>query len=155
MTNLQWSIAFFIAGFGFLASAIFAKRGRIKHMFILKINPARPVDGIYATIPLGISCILLSIAWFTYGTPSSVYLARFAIIGGIVFSFVFMAWKPRWLKPDWLLWLEEHYDMPTRAFMFEQARHEGTWSQRISTQKGLETWAEEMAQQYRSVRGYR
>jgi hypothetical protein len=54
------------------------------------------------------------------------------------------------LKPDWLLWLEKHYDEPTREFMFAQARKEKGWSQHIATQAGLEAWAEEMARQYRS-----
>lgn len=60
-----------------------------------------------------------------------------------------MAWKPRWLKPAWLLWLEEKYNERMLNFMFDQARKEGrTWSKRVATQEGLEGWAEEIVQKY-------
>lgn len=72
MSDLQWwGIIFLAAGIFFLVSAISAKRGSLKFMFMKKPNLETPVDGIYAALPLGVGCILLGIAGFMRGTPIS------------------------------------------------------------------------------------
>lgn len=138
-------VGFFLIGLGLLGRA-----GGIKHMYMLTFNPERPVDIIYAAIPLGIGSILVSIAIFTRGAPISRILVIIAFTGGIIISFVLMAWKPRWLKPDWLQWLELNFDERTREFMVKQARKEGrAWHKRVAKEEGFRIWAEEMAQKYR------
>lgn len=154
MTDLPFAIIFLIAGIGFLFGAIHAKRGGSKFMFMLETNPVAPVDGVYAAIPFGIGAILVSIG----AVIADVYITRWlfgiGLGGGIFFGFILMAWKPRWLKPDWLLWLEDRYGASMLEFMFDQARKEGrSWGRRVATQEGLERWAEEMEQKYRSYIG--
>jgi hypothetical protein len=153
------TIIFFTMGIGLLWSAIRAKQGYNKKMAFMR--PAVPglyaQDGIFASIPIGVGLLVMSAAFLIsrINFKLAQMIVAFTVITAVLMAFVLMAWKPRWLKPNWLLWLEDHYDEPTRAFMFRQAQPDKTWSQKVSTQEGLEAWAEEMAQQYRSMRGYR
>jgi hypothetical protein len=70
--------------------------------------------------------------------------------GGVIVGFVFIAWKPQWMKPDWLLWLEEHYDQSTIRFMFAQVRRDRSHFKKVRscTQEELYAWAEEMSHKY-------
>jgi hypothetical protein len=130
--------------------AIQLKQGKMKTAFIpLPINPEIPVDWPYGLWPVGVGSFLAGTGIFV----ESRTLILIGLFGAILFAFVFMFWKPRWLKPDWLLWLEDHYDQSTIDFMFDQARQDKSWSRRISTQEGLEAWAREMEQKYRSYMG--
>ena len=147
-------VLFFVIGISFLVSAISAKRGRLKGMFMLTINPITPVSIIYAAIPLGIGAISIAVGGMIDNVQFTRLFIGIGLGGGIIIGYVFMFWKPSWLKPNWLLWLEESYDQQTIDFMFDQARKEGrAWGQRVATQAGLEAWAKEMEQKYRSYMG--
>jgi hypothetical protein len=144
--DLQVVIFFFAAGFVILVSGLAAKRGhpRTRGLFMFETNPLVSVDAVYGSLPIGLGSILVGIAFVL----NSKALALLGLGGGTILGFVFIIWKPRWMKPDWLLWLEEHYDRSTIEFMFDQVRHDRTWSKRVSTQEELEAWAEEMAHEH-------
>jgi hypothetical protein len=134
----------FVGAFVGIFDAIQFKRGKMRDYFLpLPMNLVIPANGHYGGWPGGIASLLMGIG---YVTDNRVI----AIIGVAIFplALVLMVWKPRWLKPDWLLWLEAHYDEDVIDFMFKQARNEKKWGKRVSTQEGLETWAEETAQKY-------
>jgi hypothetical protein len=156
MRDLLMVVLFLIIGVGLLIGALSAKRGNSKFMFLLEPNPVVAVDIVYGLIPLGIGCILVAISGMIDDIQITRWLIGIGLGGGVVIGLILIAWKPHWLKPDWLHWLEEHYDEPTREFMFAQARKAGkAWNKRVATQEDLEAWAEEIAYQYRSVRSYR
>ena len=63
-------------------------------------------------------------------------------------ALVLMIWKPRWLKPQWLLWLEDNYPYLIDTLL-EEARKEGkAWEAKVRTQENLEEWAKQTAGRY-------
>lgn len=147
MTKMAWVAVFFLfAGVGCSVGAIQFKLGKMKAGFLpLPTNPQIPRDWPYGLGPGGIGSLLTGIGLLVDNRT----LAMIGILGIVPFGLVLMAWKPRWVQPDWLLWLRDHYEEPVLEFMLDRARNDKTWNQQVSTQEGLETWAEEMVQQYR------
>ncbi len=141
-------VFFLVAGVLFSIGAILFKLGKMKPVFFpLPINPEVPVDWPYACWPLGIGSLLTYLGLITDDRT----LGLVGLLGMIPSALILMAWKPRWLKPHWLHWLGENYSRPMREYMLEQAKRDKSWSHQVSTQEGLEAWANEMAQQYRSL----
>jgi hypothetical protein len=145
-------VAMFLFLLGFMGpiGAIQFKLGKMKASFLpLPINPAIPASWFYGGWPIGIGSLLVGIGFVTDNRT----LAMIGLFGVAPFAFVFMFWKPNWLKPDWLLWLEDHYDQSMLDFMFQQAKQDKSWSQKVDTQTRLEAWAKEMERKYRSYMG--
>jgi hypothetical protein len=157
MTIKNWLIAATLIAFGVMSlrHAIRAKRGEDKGTFIRPATPIYPKDGVYAAIPMGVGFLVMASGWIIsfFHFDLGRQIGMWSMFIAIPLALILMAWRPNWLKPDWLLWLEENYDQSTIDFMFEQARQEKRWSQKVDTQTGLEAWAREMEQKYRSYIG--
>jgi hypothetical protein len=126
--------------------AIQFKRGRTKASFLsLPINTEIPSHWFYMGWPIGVGSLLTGIGF----AIDSRTLAMVGLFGAFPFGLLFAIWKPRWLKPNWLVWLEDKYDANTVEFLLEQARNDKSWEQRVSTQEGLEAWAEEKTKPFR------
>jgi len=69
----------------------------------------------------------------------------------VFLGLVFAAWRPRWLKPHWYRWLEDHYGNIMDELQKDALRLGRAWLERVRTQEGLEQWAEEVRQ--RLIRG--
>ena len=105
---------------------------------------------IYAMMPWGLFFLALPpiFLWagenaLDEGPSASVF---FGLAGLAIVSLI---WQPRWLKPYWLRWLEEHYGHVLEE-MFEEARQMGAyeWEAQVRTQADLEQWADRVAQQH-------
>ena len=140
--NIGVTIFFLVAAIVGPISALDFKSGKMKSSFLpLPVNTQIPVHHAYTGWPLGFFGLVSALGWVIESRP----VLLIGIFGGLLLAIVFMAWKPDWLKPDWLLWLEAHYDAATLHFMYYQARHdEAAWVERAETQAGLEAWAKEM-----------
>lgn len=148
--NTLTLIFFFSAAILCPIMAIQLKHGKMKTAFLpLPINPEIPVNWPYGLWPVGLGALLTGTGFII----ANRLLMMIGLFGVTPFALVFLFWKPRWLKPDWLLWLEDTYDQHMLDFMFQQARLDKTWSQKVATQEGLEVWAKEMEQKYRSYIG--
>jgi hypothetical protein len=142
------SIIILSVGVVLFAFGIAAKRGqaRTRVLFMGVTNPlVAPVDSVYALFPFGFGSVMMGIGF----ALSSPILAGIGLAGGVVAGFVMMIWKPRWLKPDWLLWLEQHYDRSTIEYMFTQVRRNKSQFQKVRTctREQFEVWAQEMAEE--------
>ena len=66
-----------------------------------------------------------------------------------IVAIILAFWRPRWLVPRWLLWLEDNH-----GEIYDQLREEAQklgareWEKRVSTQEGLEAWAMEVRRKY-------
>ena len=154
MTKLtQGALFFLLGGVVMLVGAIRVKQGRTKIAFLPKsptLLGAR--DWGYALLPASIGAISSSIGVLL----NNRMLAAIGLLGSVLCSFIFMFSKPRWIQPDWLLWLRDHYTPPMVDFMLNQALYDPKkWEWRISTQEGLEAWAAEMAEAYQQRRSHR
>jgi hypothetical protein len=128
------SAFFLIAAVVMFHTAWSTKRGGEKWWFMLKRNPTVPKDTAYGSIPIGVGCLIVVVGILIDNRS----LFSLGFFGGIAVAFVFMVWKPDWLKPTWLLWLEDHYDPK----LVERMLQKGDIPP--STQKDLETWVEKM-----------
>ena len=129
--------------------SIMALRGRFKGLYLVKGFPfVVPAGIIYTGFPAGIGSLLFAaIALFV----SNIRIGRVLIVltcyATMLSSLVLMVWKPRWLKPWWLRWLEDNYPHCLNDLL-EEARGGGkAWERRIRTQEDLEAWAEQVAGQ--------
>ena len=147
-SSMRVAVTCLAMGFSLIVTGIMAKQGCARFRFAyMKFDPfAAPVDSIYAAFPWGLGCMLVSIGVVL----DSAVLAGIGFGGGIIVGFVFIVWKPQWMKSDWLLWLEEHYGQSTIRFMFAQVRRDRSHFKKVRscTQEELYAWAEEMSHKY-------
>ena len=108
--NMLTLVFFFSAAILCPITALQLKCGKMKTAFLpLPINPEIPIDWVYGLWPVGLGGLLTGFGIII----ESRALILVGLFGMLPIVFVFMFWKPRWLKPDWLLWLEESYDQST------------------------------------------
>jgi len=97
----------FLVGVGayMLLTAYMARAGRMRKWFVIRPNPTVPKDIVYGTIPLGAGFILAGLGF----AVENYDVTLLGLFGGAILGYILMFWKPRWLKPDWLLQLEDIY----------------------------------------------
>jgi len=146
--NTCVTIFFFFMAIAGPAWALEFKSGKSKSTYLpLPVNTQTPVYWYYTGWPAGFFGLVSGVGWVIESRP----VAMIGVFGGLLLAIVFLTWKPDWLKPDWLLWLEANYDAATLRFMYYQARNdEAAWVERAETQAGLEAWAKEMEGLYQA-----
>ncbi len=151
--NIDDRVGFLITlvsiGIGFLLLGISVRLGRFKSWWLLKFNPIVPEIGAYLGIPASITFFVwASIAFF-----SDVDTRRqiFVYCGGpsLIVTFLLSIWRPRWLAPKWLLWLEDYHN-DVLPLLKKEAQHMGgrEWEDRVYTQADLEQWVAEVRRKH-------
>jgi hypothetical protein len=95
-------------------------------------------------IPLGLSFIAAEIITsdlIPSKTPGGVEF--WIVMAMFVASMVLGVWNPRWLRPRWLVYLEEEYGTVMWRLLDEARKNPREWERQVRTQEGLEQWAEE------------
>ena len=151
---LTISLILGISGLGFLIFTIQLIRGKLKIWWILPSSPIVPGGVVYWGIPASI-CMLIT--GFSLLLPTVEMRSMVFMIGictTIPKMFIFLIWRPRWLTPVWLRWLEENHK-DVLPFLEKEAEDMSNkwggsrnWAQRIDTQEGLEEWVAEVRQKY-------
>jgi hypothetical protein len=104
-----------------------------------------PKPGVYGSVPLGLSfwCILLVLVlpepWQTFATWAAFSFAGLCIL--------LVGLQPRWVKPQWVRWLEEEND-DILDRLIQEARWTKDWEKRIAIQEGLEAWVAEVREKW-------
>ena len=71
----------------------------------------------------------------------------------IVLAIVFALWQPDWMKPEWLVWLQQNHS-GVISLLREDLMHNRrgaafkAWKRRVSTQQGFEAWVEEVRREH-------
>jgi hypothetical protein len=137
-----------LVGLGLIAWGGLVRAGWYKRWYLMSDNSIFfDKSAHYAFIPLGLSLISLSIMLLLppLSKASDYALYGFFVLGGL--GVILFFWQPRWLKPDWVHWLEEnHADI--LDLLIREARETPSWGQRVSTQAGLEQWVAETRQRH-------
>jgi len=105
----------------------------------------------YALIPAGLFLLSFYPMFLWKGERATEDLSSLIIIVALfVLPLICLIWQPRWLKPAWLQWLEDHYGSRLEK-MFQAARKMGPreWEAQVRTQADLEQWAERVARKYK------
>lgn len=117
--------------------------GIIKSWFILKSVPGI-LSGrmMYAAFPFGLSFFLLH---FIPLQPKYDNLEILVLLIGPVFGFWFMYHPPRWIKPNWLQWLEQEYGYCLPVLIEEaQKMNRWTWEAKVRTRAGMQDWIDDV-----------
>ncbi len=133
-------------GTGFVLFGIWLRLGRSKSFFLFPGMPVlMPRVFQYMLIPLGVTLIVVEIAasdlFASVETRSNIFCFGAMPLLGV--SFVLALWNPRWLRPRWLVYLEDTYGSVMWRLLDEARKNIPAWTRRVRTQQGLEEWAEE------------
>ena len=126
-----------------------ALRGHFKGLYLIKGIPlAAPASVIYTFFPGGIGSLILAIAFAIPNVRAGRIIGVSTCFLMMLSALVLMLRQPRWLKPQWLRWLEDNYPFLLHSLL-EEARQGGkAWEARVKTQEDLERWAAGVAAGY-------
>lgn len=131
-----------IVVFGF---GLYVRMGGFKVWYLTKGVPfLMPIAVQHMMMPAGITLV----GWSLFTQFISDKEARLSAFNIFTFTMLFLSvllgiWQPRWLRPQWHVYLEDEYGSAMWRLLEEARKNAGIWEQRVRTQKGLEEWAEE------------
>ncbi|KAA3659132.1 MAG: hypothetical protein DWQ04_23185 [Chloroflexi bacterium] len=139
-----WSCG--IMGIFTLVSGILIRTGKYKTWWFLKSSPVTPIGIAYVAIPASIFFFMIP-TYFFVSDPKAETIWTYAIGGYLIFVVFLSIWRPRWLVPKWLCWLEDNYEYLIPLLREDAIRMgERTWARQVNTQETLEKWAKEVWQ---------
>ncbi|MFZ5915890.1 MAG: hypothetical protein ACOYZ7_03060 [Chloroflexota bacterium] len=96
-------------------------------------------------IPLGVTFMVWAIAWSDLISDTKVgnKIFGYVVMPMFVACIVLSVWNPRWLRPRWLVYLEEEYGTVMWRLLDEARKNPREWEQQVRTKEGLEQWAKE------------
>lgn len=143
-----FSVSIFgILGCILIYNGLAIKQGTLKRWYLgSKIFPPQALA--YILMPLG----LIGVEIFVMGLLSSLFtpdtngwILGFIVIPTVVISYILAFWRPRWIKPEWVNWLEDNYSDQLHILIENARQNPWAWEKRVSTQEGLEAWAKSVA----------
>lgn len=147
-------ILFIFIGIGFIALGLGTYLGLDKFWWWSESTPVVPTGIAFGAFPAGLMFFLL--AYIFYSQDQGVISAEirdnllyYGVTPLMFFSLLFSVWQPRWLRPQWMLWLET-YHRSILPLLREEARKEGwqSWNKQVQTQEGLEAWVAEVRRKH-------
>lgn len=129
-----------------LSIGLYIRLGGFKAFFLAKGTPVLMPQALQnVPIPLGITLIVFEITLSNLIADISTRRALFDWIVTPLFiiSLVLALWNPRWLRPRWLVYLEDTYGSVMWRLLDEARKNVPAWTRQVRTQQGLEEWAEE------------
>jgi hypothetical protein len=143
-------LALVFAGMGllFIGVGIGIRAGKKKGWWLMWDTPITPIAAAHIMIPGGIALLFWSLAALFPDLDERVRLFECGMLLFMI-AVILAIWRPRWLVPKWLLWLEDNHG-EIYAQLREEAQKLGAreWEKRVSTQEGLEEWAMEVRRKY-------
>jgi NhaP-type Na+/H+ and K+/H+ antiporter len=135
-------------GIGMLLLGISVRSGKFKSWWLAQFNPVVPEIAAYIGIPGSITFFLLALAALMPDLEDRQRLFDLSIILLIV-AIVIALWRPRWLLPKWLRWLQAHHkDILPLLKQEAQAMPDREWNKRVETQEDLEQWVAEVRRKH-------
>lgn len=101
--------------------------------------------GIYGYVPLGLLFI-----WYSYYDALTNFFAQwmpiyYSVFGLLILLALFLSMQaPRWVKPDWIVWVEKH-PQKIRKAMAEEAKDSTDWESFVASQESVDKWARKLA----------
>lgn len=138
-----------LAGFALVYFGILMRVGAFKRWYLgPRIFPPQAIT--YGAIPFGVAaielCVVIVLTPHPNPNPDAIGWVV-ALTAGLtsLFGFVLAIWRPRWIKPYWVRWLEDNYGDRIHILIAAARRDPKAWEKRVATQQGLEEWAREVA----------
>ncbi len=140
-------VSLFILGTIFLGLGIHVRLGGFKSLYLAKgvpiLMPRALQNGF---IPIGAMLIAMVVALSETLFPeieTRQVIFLWLLMPLFFSSLIIVAWAPRWVRPRWIVYLEDEYGTVMWHLLEEAAKDARNWENRIKTQEGLEEWAEE------------
>ena len=130
-----------------LTFGVLIRTGRVRYWWAMPGNYYAYAQGPFVALPIGLCLLFMLIGALS---PARLKLPFVFIAGGCGLSaLIFLAVQPRFLKPNWLQWLEGHHKEHL-ALLQHEAEQMGhfQWARRVKTQAGLEQWVEEVLRKH-------
>lgn len=133
-------VGFFLLGFG-----IYVRLGGAKVWYLIPGIPVlMPQIVQNMLIPLGTTLFVLAIgAYFAPDIEARQKLLNYIFLPMLLITIILGIWSPRWMRPRWLVYLQDTYGLLTQKMLKVAAENAREWTQRVQTQQGLEEWARE------------
>lgn len=131
----------FAGGVGLLIWGIFIRTGKSRYWWAVPYYAAGQEP--FVALPGGLFLLFMLVGAFAPAQLKQAFM--FIAFGCGLSALVFLILKPRFLKPEWLQWLEDHHKEHI-PLLRQEARQMGAnqWARRVKTQAGLEQWVEEV-----------
>jgi len=120
---------------------IMARLGLYKSLYAMKGNTAfAPPALTYTVIPASIIFLMYTISFFLPTVNSRSNFAIFVIFPYQLIVILLTIWRPWWLKPKWLRWLEEEHGNIINLLWEDVRKDRWEWERTVRTQEDLEEW---------------
>jgi uncharacterized membrane protein YccC len=137
-------------GLGGLLFGVAILTGRIKAWWLAQSIPGIvPEAAFYFGIPMGVTLLALALSLLLPDSMEKGW-GSLDIVGGLfIISIIITLWRPPWLRPKWLRWLEDNH-RSILSLLRREAREMGgpAWEERVRTQEDLEQWVEEVRRKH-------
>ncbi len=147
----KWVGLMIMGGLGLflLIGGIVARLGLYKSLYVMNGNPAfAPVSLAYMSIPGSALFFSFALVFFLPSVEIRRQFLFFFILPYQVFLIVLSIWRPWWLKPAWIRWIEKEHSY-IQPLLWEDARKNiWKWERQMRTQKDLEKWVSEVQQKH-------
>ncbi len=134
-----------------IALGVYLIEGGYKRLYVTsnRLPVVAPEAFKNAFIPLGISLLVFSLSLTDLvPTPEARQsVLEYEIIPLFVISIILGIWSPRWLRPRWLVYLEDTYSRSfTEVVLLPAAGRDPDWPQRMRTLEDIKLWAAGVAE---------
>lgn len=140
-------LIFGLSGLGFIYAGIRILEGKYKIWYLgPRIFPPQAI--IYGLIPFGFAGLeLCIITLLPYHLSPDVIgaIITLLVLPTTLLGFILAVWRPRWVRPRWVRWLEDNYGDRIHTLIVAARKDSQAWEERVATQEGLEEWAREVA----------
>ena len=135
-------------GLLFIVMGVLIRIGRFKRWYLVADDSMfYHKAAYYAFIPWGLASLLLTTLPFLPTGRAGQDLVEYVIFSLMGIGVLLTFWQPRWLKPDWVRWLEEN-NQDILDLVIEEGRKTKDWGKMVATQEGLEAWVAEVRRKY-------
>lgn len=144
--NISLLIFCLVVGVFLLWFGIMIQVGRYKRWWLIRSTPIVPSSFAYVAILGGLLFLIIPGLAIYYSDPDVRGTAFITLVCPLLNVVVLLAiWRPRWLVPAWLRWLEDqHHNL--LPLLREDAIRMGAWKweKQVSTREGLAEWVEDV-----------
>lgn len=127
-----------------LLFGLFLRFGKAKAWYLTRGVPIlipRAIQNMM--IPMGITFLVDGVFDLIQDVETRLVVSNYVVWPMLLLSLLLGIWTPRWLRPRWLVYLEEEYGSVMWHLLEEARKDAWNWEQQVSTHQGLVKWAEE------------
>ncbi len=134
-----------VLGSAFIWGGLFFHLGLWRGWYLTPdtIFGARPA--LYSFVPMGLGMICLAGSILFPAKAGDITFYLFFAFG--VLALLISFWRPKWLEPKWVCWLEEN-NQDMLDLIVEEGRKTQDWGEVVATQAGLEAWVAEIRRKH-------